>query len=378
MLFGRRVSQNSGTPKVLMDNNDLLLYEQGSTLGTRVRVLIFQKRVHIYKMDGSGVYGSFPVSELTLSELGDTSYLYLDLLSSKHLQFPASSPLRGLVNKAVNQRSLSLIQKLFKQNFFILFAVFVAVVIVAYVLIVNLVPVVGLRLIHTQQEIELGENIKQSMLAEEKLAGNRVDKQGSLALQEFADKMTLSDRFPIKVTMVNSDIINAYALPGGNIIVYRGIVRKIKSPDELAALLAHESSHVNQRHTLKSLLRSTANGLILSIIFGDASGLSGAVAEQAETLNGLQYSRSLETDADEKGMELLAENKIDVRGMRKLMQQLQEEETVPAGYSFFSTHPMTKERIKAAEAFAAGHPQTYERRFDLETMFYRIKSEVTE
>ncbi|MCW3106340.1 MAG: exported zinc metalloprotease YfgC precursor, partial [Segetibacter sp.] len=231
-------------------------------------------------------------------------------------------------------------------------------------------------LIGVEQEIKIGDKLKDLTLKEAPVFGKNVDVKGSRILQQFADQLQLSSTYPIRVTVVNSDIVNAYALPGGNIVVYKGILERIKTPEELVALLAHESTHINERHTLRSLLRSAANAIIISIVFGDASGISGAIAGHAETLNGLRYSRSLEAEADEKGMNLMLQNKINVNGMRQLMQMLQQEDKLPGSLAFLSTHPLTKERVAATEKYLSKHPETFERRNDLEESFFKLKEKV--
>jgi predicted Zn-dependent protease len=212
------------------------------------------------------------------------------------------------------------------------------------------------------------------MLDQAAMTGAYVDSTGTIELQDFADQLNLSRTYPIRVTLVKSDIVNAYALPGGNIVVYSGILKKIKTPEELAALLSHESTHVNERHSLKSLLRSAANGLIVSILLSDASGITGTLVSNAQTLNGLSYSRSLEKEADQKGMELLLANGVDLEGMRDLMRTLEAEGDVPGSISFLSSHPLTKERIQAATKFIKDHPQSIEEREDLKEQFEKLHS----
>jgi predicted Zn-dependent protease len=168
-------------------------------------------------------------------------------------------------------------------------------------------------------------------------------------------------------------VVNAFALAGGQIVVYSGLLQKIETPEALAALLAHESAHVNERHSLRSLLRNAANAILLSVVFNDATGISAALVGNVNTLNGLRYSRSLETEADEEGMNLLLANKVDLNGMRALMQTLEKEGDAPDRLSFLSTHPLTKNRIKKAERYIQKHPQEVAQRADLKALFQTLK-----
>jgi len=72
-------------------------------------------------------------------------------------------------------------------------------------------------------------------------------------------------------------------------------------------------------------------------------------------------------------MELMLENKVDVSGMRQLMQMLQKEDKLPGSLAFLSTHPLTKERVAAAEKYLSKHLETFKSREDLEETFRKLK-----
>lgn len=242
-----------------------------------------------------------------------------------------------------------------------------------YFLLIFLIPFLGMQLISAQQETKIGGRLKEVMLQESALMGSKIDSAGTVHLQAFADKLNLSNAYPIRVTLLKNDMVNAFALPGGHVVVFSGIIKKMDSPESLAALLAHESVHINERHSLKSLLRSAANSILVSVVFGDVTGISGALVGNANTLNGLRYSRSLEEEADKKGMELLVQNSIEVKGMLQLMQTLKAEADIPKQLSFLSSHPLTSERIKAAESFIKQHPQKGAANATLQALFTELK-----
>lgn len=233
-------------------------------------------------------------------------------------------------------------------------------------------------MIGVDQEIQMGNRLKELMLNEQALLGAQVDTLGTKKLQAFADELDLSNHYPIQLTLVQSDIVNAYALPGGQVVVYSGLLKKIRTPEALAALLAHESSHVNERHSLNRLMRNAANGILLAVVFNDATGISGAVLSNAKTLSGLRYSRSLEKEADKKGCDLLIQNGLDVTGMLELMQILQDIGDVPHTLSFLSTHPLTKERITATKNYEPEHSRKSETRTDLKILFDSLKVSLTQ
>ncbi|MDQ3277610.1 MAG: M48 family metallopeptidase [Bacteroidota bacterium] len=339
-----------------------------------MRVLLFDGEVHLRKEEEDGVTETFPAATLFQNQIGGTLYLYLDPSGTKYLQFDAEHPLVSLLSRVKASRKGTWAQRLLKLRVYILLFATLGLGIGLYLLFVSLVPFLGMRMIGVQQEVAMGRQLKEAMLEQSALLGENVDSVGTVQLQAFGGKLRLSSQYPIEITMIKSKTVNAYALPGGQVVVYSGIIDKIKTPEELVALLAHEATHINERHSLRSLLRSAANGILISVIFGDASGISGALISGAETLFRLQYSRSLETEADRKGMDLMMANGVDVKGMKGLMQTLQEEEKLPHDLSFMSSHPLTKERISAAEKYGNEHVSTKQNKEGLQPLFDSLKS----
>ncbi|HEX8462034.1 MAG TPA: M48 family metallopeptidase, partial [Segetibacter sp.] len=328
-----------------MDNENIFYYDGMSARPSLVRVLVLSDGLHLHKDGDEAFHETFPFSVAHQNTIGNTHYLYLDKGGLKYLQYNADLTLAAAIDAELKKNKGNRVQELSKQHTLVLVLIVLVLAVALYFVTVNLIPVIGMKVIGVEQEIKMGDKLKDVTLTESSVFSKDIDVANSQLLQQFAGKLALSDTYPIRVTLVNSDIVNAYALPGGNIIVYKGILQKIQSPEELTALLAHESSHINQRHTLRSLLRSTANAILISIVFGDATGISGALASNAETLNGLRYSRSLEAEADEKGMDLMLANRVNANGMKQLMQMLQKQDKLPGSLAFLSTHPLTQERI---------------------------------
>ena len=356
-----------------MQNDNVLYYDGISTRAVEVRVLLYNSQLHVVPLEDMSGDVSYPFSGMSVNQVGNVVFLYLDKTGLKYVTYDVNHTLAKTIASEMKKSNSGIIAGLLRQRGFVLLLILSLLAATLYFSAVNLIPFIGSRLISLQQEIELGEKLKNVTLEQEMLFGNKVDTKGSKILQEFASRLDLSRNYPINITVVNSDLVNAYALPGGHVVVYRGILKKIKTPEQLTALLAHESSHINERHTLRSMLRRTANAIIISVVFGDASGISGAVASKAETLNSLRYSRSLENEADNKGMELMLANKVGLHGMIQLMQMLQDEDKVSPGLAFFSSHPLTKERLAAAVKYAPLYHNPAGKREDLSNAFSRLQ-----
>jgi predicted Zn-dependent protease len=215
----------------------------------------------------------------------------------------------------------------------------------------QIVPWLGLKFISAEREEQLGKQMFRALTANE-----TVDRRTTAWVQEFANELQLSKDYRIKVYVVESKVENAYALPGGYIVIYSSMLKSIDKPEEFAALLGHEASHINHRHSLRSMLKDLASGLLLSMVVGDANGIVGILLSNADQLRSLSYSRKLETEADVEGMNLLLKNKIDIQGMTMLLETLKDDTSESDSHiSFLSTHPLTEDRISKANAFINQH-----------------------
>jgi beta-barrel assembly-enhancing protease len=149
--------------------------------------------------------------------------------------------------------------------------------------------------------------------------------------------------------VINSQEPNAFALPGGYIVVHQRLLEMLQSPEELAALLGHEYGHLQLRHSTRTLFRNLSGYLFVSILFGDVSGITAIILENAHSLRSLQYSRELEKEADLLGLRVLQDNKLDPRGMVRLFDQLKKQ-SKESETEFISSHPLLRSRIRYVQA----------------------------
>lgn len=218
-----------------------------------------------------------------------------------------------------------------------------------------------------EEEINLGEQMYQSMTP-----GFTTDEHKTALLNEFYKQLQFKVDYPIQITVVKAPEMNAFAIPGGHIVVYDAILQKMKTPEELAALLAHESSHVALRHSLRNVFRSLARKSFLMFLFGGDSGMLTVAINHADELKGLEYSRSLETEADNRGLQLMFKSKINTQGMLQLMQMLQQESKGPDVPALLSTHPVFDARIGNIKQQVALFPEIKTANPQLEKLFQAI------
>ncbi len=290
----------------------------------------------------------FPKGECSFQKTNHQLIVFLNKKSGAYFTIGINESIAKEVIHLLQSAEKSIAASLFKLNVFTLLLLVVLLFSGVYWGISTIVPWAGLKIIKPETETELGEKMYESMMG-----GVSIDKRKTALVQDFANSLELSKTYPIKITVVKNPEVNAYAMPGGNIVVYSGILRTVQSGDELAALLGHEAAHINERHSLRSVLRSAATGLMISVIFNDVSGILSILVENAEGLRSMQFSRSMEENADEVGMKMLVKNKINPLAMKQLMQTLKDNAPdMPTVLSFMSTHPATDDRIKHAESFA--------------------------
>ncbi|MBL7931094.1 MAG: M48 family metallopeptidase [Bacteroidia bacterium] len=195
--------------------------------------------------------------------------------------------------------------------------------------------------ISVETEISLGKSLGDAVSEQ-----SRINDSASYYIQKFVNELVVDDTYPLEVKVVESEEVNAFALPGGKIFVYSGILEKMDSYKELTALLGHEISHVTNRHSLKAMSRGVASSLVLSSVFGDAGGLSVNLISKVNEFKSLDYSRDLETEADNEGLQVMLDNEVDPQGMVNLLKLLKSvNSSEPYLMKYLSTHPDTDSRI---------------------------------
>ncbi len=200
----------------------------------------------------------------------------------------------------------------------------------------------SVSLVPKEYEIKMGESLYENMIKTEK-----VDVKRTKVANNFLKQIDFETDYPLQVTVVDSKIKNAFALPGGHIVVYTALLNDMKRYEELVALLGHEAGHVTQRHTTKHIFRSMSGYLLVSILFGDLSGITALVIDNANQIHQLSYSRTLETEADNVGYKTMVKNAVNPVGIISLFENLQKgNEAGNLIPEFLSTHPVTENRMK--------------------------------
>jgi len=152
----------------------------------------------------------------------------------------------------------------------------------------------------------------------------------------------------IDLYFINDPSINAFALPGGKVIIQSGLLENSRSWEEVLGVLSHELAHVTRRHHIRGIINNMGLYVILSTLIGDVTALAGTIGNLGGELASLSNSRAFETEADETGWGYLLKAHVNPKGMISFFETLDKKHgTQMDGYlSFMSTHPETKERIQ--------------------------------
>lgn len=206
----------------------------------------------------------------------------------------------------------------------------------------------------------------------ERRLGNAVDNQiklvfgdkvcgsapGAAALEKLVGelKKATGRDFAADVAVLNSDVPNAIALPGGRIYLFRALLDRAESIDEIAGVLAHEMGHAAHRDGLRKLIQEGGTSYLLGLLFGDVTG-GATVVIFSRILIDSAYSRQVEKAADDFASKTMLALGRSARPMGLLLKRIEGNESkVPA---FLSTHPVTDQRLRDMEAqvpSATGRP----------------------
>jgi Zn-dependent protease with chaperone function len=166
---------------------------------------------------------------------------------------------------------------------------------------------------------------------------------GQAALDKLARRIS-PDAEKLNIRVVNIDLVNAAALPGGNIVLFEELLSDAKGPDEVAGVLAHEISHVERRHVTQAMIRDLGLGLVVSAFGGTTGG-------SIDGLLSAGHSRGAEREADADAIAGLRRARISPMPTAGFFERMAKQEErlgrVATGLSYLATHPMSAERQKA-------------------------------
>ncbi|HYG21216.1 MAG TPA: M48 family metallopeptidase [Verrucomicrobiae bacterium] len=161
--------------------------------------------------------------------------------------------------------------------------------------------------------------------------------------------------YSFRFHIIEDPTLNAFAVPGGHVVIHTGLLLASDAPEEVAGVLAHEIAHVTRRHGFRNVISTLGLYQLVQLVVGDASGIIAVLASNSTFLLERKFSRDFEREADDAGWDYLMHANIRPDGMIEFFRKMRKEETKAAGadsgaMALMSTHPATAERIANLES----------------------------
>jgi predicted Zn-dependent protease len=151
--------------------------------------------------------------------------------------------------------------------------------------------------------------------------------------------------YDYRIYVIENNDLNAFASLGGNIVVFTGLLKYADSPEEVAAVLAHEMGHVEKRHVVNKVVKELGVSLVVSILSGGDAGFLNEILQQSVST---VFDRGQESEADEFGLKLLESAEIHPNSMAAIFRKIRDKyaSSTYESLEFLSSHPNTNKRIK--------------------------------
>jgi Zn-dependent protease with chaperone function len=189
-----------------------------------------------------------------------------------------------------------------------------------------------------EYEKALGDKLMKSFFRESKIC--RPSKNAEIAFNKLILLLDPANELDVKI--MDSPDVNAFTLPGGNILIMSGLIKNLKSIDELVGVLAHEISHVRRRHVLQKIISTLSTALLIQLLAGDFTSVFAIDPSSFVALGTLTFDRRMEKEADQDALEGLIKLGINPESMVSFFKR---QVSTPYTLQFLSTHPGDEERI---------------------------------
>lgn len=238
------------------------------------------------------------------------------------------------------------------RDFFVLLAFAVAIFFGGYWLVKNVNWNLAERFdlgFSVEQEKKLGELMKETLWDNfERLEDPTVDSAMHVITQCLLTELD-SSKYQYNFVVLAKDEINAFTIPGGNIYIFSGLLLESESPEEVAAVLAHEIGHAEKRHVVQKLVKEFSLGALVAILSGGDPSLLMDILRQ---VIGTSFDRDQESEADDFALELLEKAKIEPKSLAVFFDRLNEKNlSYDKNLELIMTHPHNDKRLAKSRGY---------------------------
>jgi predicted Zn-dependent protease len=206
----------------------------------------------------------------------------------------------------------------------------------------------------TSWEVVVGRNVTKDMAPESRQCTDPAANQAAQSMLRRLLAAAPGSPYEFTLVIIRDSMVNAFAAPGGFIVVHSGLLKAAETPEQFAGVLAHEVQHVLRRHTTRGILREAPLRLAIAAMFGGTS--AEGVAAMVGSLGSLSYRRGDEEEADREGLRLLQAAGIDPKGMVEFMGVMERHQGAASAIpKYLSSHPNTADRAATLGALAAAN-----------------------
>ncbi|MDR1919760.1 MAG: M48 family metallopeptidase [Tannerellaceae bacterium] len=189
-----------------------------------------------------------------------------------------------------------------------------------------------------------------------------VDEDAIRFVTEIKNRICASNKIDstrLKVHLVMTEDVNAFALPDHHLVINSGLIYFCKNAEELAGVMSHEIAHIEKNHIMQKLAKEVGF-TALSLMLTSGTGPEGGGAEGIRVLSSYAYDRQMEEQADETGVKYLQKSKINPAPLADFMYRLSVEESdIQKKLTILSTHPNTSGRAEKILSLITGEPTDY-------------------
>ena len=175
------------------------------------------------------------------------------------------------------------------------------------------------------------------------------DPEGLQALDAMVEALAAQTdgTYEFRIYVADEEVLNAFAAPGGHIVLYRSIIDEAEGPDEVAGVLAHEMAHITNGHPARGMVEAMGYGVFRLFTMDENMG-----AELVKSTLTNHYSREDELEADRSGVDLLNAAGLNSRGLLAFFDRLTDRgQEIPGALEFLSTHPSGDTRKDALQEY---------------------------